>query len=39
MDAHGPGVGLDGRLREPLHPFIPGELRVENAEKFVGMGR
>lgn len=33
------GVGLDRRLRETVQPLVPGDLRFENAEKFVGMGR
>jgi type I restriction enzyme R subunit len=32
-------VLLDRRLRETVQPLAPGDLRFENAEKFVGMGR
>jgi type I restriction enzyme R subunit len=32
-------VVLERRLRETVQPLVPGDLRFENAEKFVGMGR
>lgn len=32
-------VRLDRRLCETVQPLVPGDLRFENAEKFVGMGR
>jgi len=32
-------VVLERRLRETVEPLVPGDLRFENAEKFVGMGR
>jgi hypothetical protein len=32
-------VVLERRLRETVQPLVPGDLRFENAEKFVGMAR
>jgi type I restriction enzyme R subunit len=32
-------VVLERRLRETVEPLVPGDLRFENAEKFVGMSR
>ena len=32
-------VVLERRLRETVEPLVPIDLRFENAEKFVGMGR
>ena len=32
-------VALERRLRETVEPLVPINLRFENAEKFVGMGR
>jgi type I restriction enzyme R subunit len=32
-------VVLERRLREIVQPIIPGDLRFENAEKFVRMAR
>ena len=32
-------VVLERRLRETVQPLVPVDLRFENAEKFVGMGR
>ncbi len=32
-------VRLDRRLRETVQPLVPGNLRFENAEKFVRMAR
>ena len=34
-----PDVVLERRLRETVQPVVPGDMRFENAEKFVGMGR
>jgi len=32
-------VVLERRLRETVEPLVPVDLRFENAEKLVGMGR
>ena len=32
-------VALDRRLREMVQPLVPGNLRFEDAEKFIGMAR
>lgn len=32
-------VALERRLREIVQPLVPGNLRFEDAEKFIGMAR